>query len=208
MREARPQPKQARAVATRRKLLDGAVSCLCELGYGSTTTTEVCRRAGVSQGALYKHFGSKQQLIAASTEHLFRGLIEGFRRAFATGATERDRVRCAVRELWSIFLTPELYAVLELYSAARTDEPLREALAPVLHRHRENLLSEARRLFPEAAAANPRFDRVVDGVLTTMQGAALSAAVLPELKSDPSTTLFWENLCRRELEGPFEGVEA
>lgn len=198
----RPVPKQARAVATRKKLLDGAVGALCELGYSCTTTTEICRRAGVSQGALYKHFGSKQELIATTTEHLFEGLIGSFRAALAIGADE-DRVTRAIRELWAIFLTPELYAVLELYIAARTDEPLRQALAPVLLCHRANLLAEARTLFPEAAAKNPRFELVVDGVLTAMQGAALSVAVLPELASGPGATFYFEHLCRSEFEPPF-----
>lgn len=158
----------------------------------------------MSQGALYKHFGSKQELIAASAEHLFSRLIEEFRTALSVGTDGEDRVSRAMRLLWDIFLTPELYAVLELYCAARTDDALRGALAPVLFRHRENLLVEARQLFPEAAAQNPRFDIVVDGLLTAMQGAALSAAVLPELASAPEATLYFEQLCRRELEGPFQ----
>ena len=52
-------PQQARSVATRRRLLDAAVETLLSLGLARTSTTEVCRRAGVSQGALFKHFASK-----------------------------------------------------------------------------------------------------------------------------------------------------
>ena len=40
-------PMQARAVATRRKLLDAAVASLCDSGYAGTTTTLVAQRAGV-----------------------------------------------------------------------------------------------------------------------------------------------------------------
>ena len=66
---SRAAPQQARAKATRRKLLNAAVQSLCESGCAGTTTTVVANRAGVSQGALYKHFGSKHQLIAATVEH-------------------------------------------------------------------------------------------------------------------------------------------
>ena len=56
---------QARSRATRVRLLQATAAALEELGYAGASTTEVARRAGVSQGALYKHFPSKVQLLAA-----------------------------------------------------------------------------------------------------------------------------------------------
>ena len=208
MKKATPKqqlaaPKQARAKLTRKKLLDAAVQSLCELGCAGTTTTVVAKRAGVSQGALYKHFGSKQLLLAATTEHLLQGLISDFRRAFSAGAGEQDHVSRALRQLWSVFLTPALYAVVELYIAARTDEPLRQALVPVLTQHRENLRSEATRMFPQAATHNPRFEVAVDGIMAAMQGAALSVAVLREVSGTSEMAAFVEQICRRELEPPY-----
>ena len=196
-------PMQARAVATRGKLLDAAVASLCEAGYAGTTTTLVAQRAGVSQGALYKHFGSKHRLIAATTEHLFTTLIKQFRKAFATSAKGEDRVRRALEELWKVFLAKELYAVMELYIRARTDEPLRLELSPVLERHRMNLLEEARALFPEAAQKNPRFDAGVDAILSAMQGAAMTAAVSRDVSRASAFNDFLLKLWRREVEAPY-----
>jgi AcrR family transcriptional regulator len=198
-------PKQARALATRSKLLDATVQSLCEAGYAGTTTTTVARRAGVSQGALYKQFGSKQHLMAATTEHLFGGLIQQFRRAFAKGASGADPAKRALEELWKVFLARELYAVMELYIRARTDEDLRGALVPVLERHRANLLKEARTLFPEAARENPRFDAGVDTVLSAMQGAAMTAGVMADLSRGLAFNEFLLHLWRREVEAPYGG---
>ncbi len=198
-----PAPQQARAIATRLRLLDSAVLCLCEAGYAKTTTTMVAQRAEVSQGALYKHFGSKQQLIAGTAEHLFSGLVEDFQAAFAVSTSGEDRLSRVLFELWTVFLTPELYAVVDLYIAARTDEPLRLALVPVVTQHRDNLHKEARVLFPEAAENNPRFEIAVDGILSTLQGAAMSAAVLDDLSNAAAFAAFLEHVCRRELEPPY-----
>ena len=44
-------PQQARAIETRRRLLEAAVDCLVASGYAATTTSDVCAAAGVSQGA-------------------------------------------------------------------------------------------------------------------------------------------------------------
>ena len=56
---------QARAEATRRKILDSAVDLFDELGYGETGLADVLQRAGVSKGAFYYHFDSKEAVAAA-----------------------------------------------------------------------------------------------------------------------------------------------
>lgn len=56
---------QARAEATRRKILDSAVDLFSELGYGETGLADVLQRAGVSKGAFYYHFESKEAVAAA-----------------------------------------------------------------------------------------------------------------------------------------------
>ena len=176
-------PQQARSVATRRRLLDACIDTLLARGLARTSTTEVCRQAGMSQGALFKHFASKAALLAATTEHLFAQLVEEFRRGFAAIAGEEDRVAAAVHALAAIFRQPRLEVAFELYAAARTDAELHAALAPVLERHRENLHREARALFPEAAGV-PSFLPVVDTVVDALQGAAIGALVLPDPASE------------------------
>jgi AcrR family transcriptional regulator len=48
----------------RREILDAALDAFLAVGETGTFIHEVCRRAGVSVGTLYHHFGSKDQLIA------------------------------------------------------------------------------------------------------------------------------------------------
>ena len=198
-------PQQERAKATRRKLLDAAVACLCSDGYTGTTTTTVARRAGVSQGALYKHFGSKHGLLAATTEHLLAGMVEDFGRSFMSGGPEQDLLSRVMQALWQVFLSPELYAAVELYMSARTDEALRLELAPVLEQHRTNLQRVAEQVFPQAAEENPRFRVAVDTALCTMQGAALSLAVVKNPPQAAEVAAFVEDICRRELLPPYGG---
>src|SRR4051794_41791797 len=66
------EPKQARAHATRRRLLDAAVEELVEHGYAGLTTPAVARRAGVSRGAQQNHFPHKATLVAEAVRHLGR----------------------------------------------------------------------------------------------------------------------------------------
>jgi AcrR family transcriptional regulator len=167
--------QQERTSETRSRLLAATQQALVERGYAGTTTTEVCRRAGVSQGALFKHFASKGELLAATAEQLFANLIDAYRETLPSWAGVEDRAAAAVELLWDVFEDPRLLAAIELYAAARTDRELAARLAPVADRHGDNLRRLARELFPEAAARRPDFDAVVSVVVQAIQGATLGS---------------------------------
>ncbi len=49
--------------ARREHILDAAERCFIEKGFHTATMADICRGAGVSPGALYIYFASKEQLI-------------------------------------------------------------------------------------------------------------------------------------------------
>ncbi|WP_411072565.1 ScbR family autoregulator-binding transcription factor [Streptomyces sp. cmx-4-25] len=54
--------QQARGIRTRRTILESAAAVFAERGYERTTIGEILVRAGVTKGALYFHFASKEEL--------------------------------------------------------------------------------------------------------------------------------------------------
>ena len=196
------RPPQARSIATRRRLLDAAIECLVEQGYASTTTASICQRAGVSQGALFKHFATKAALMVATVEHLFASLIVEFRRTFDAAAQEDDPIAGALRLLDRTFRKPRLLAAFELYGVARTDRDLSAALEPVVANHRESLRREARSLFPQAAERNPDFDAFLDLALSALQGRALGSLAGLDPDTNVNELVILYRLARRELGNP------
>ncbi|WP_195911072.1 ScbR family autoregulator-binding transcription factor [Streptomyces kaniharaensis] len=57
--------RQARALATRQAVLLAAAEVFDERGYAAATMAEILDRAGVTKGALYFHFRSKEELALA-----------------------------------------------------------------------------------------------------------------------------------------------
>jgi TetR/AcrR family transcriptional regulator, transcriptional repressor for nem operon len=53
---------------TRDKLLTSAVRLVRESGYDATTVDELCHEAGVTKGAFFYHFASKEALAVAATK--------------------------------------------------------------------------------------------------------------------------------------------
>ncbi|HET6907972.1 MAG TPA: TetR/AcrR family transcriptional regulator [Mycobacteriales bacterium] len=67
------------AADTRDRLLSAAADVFASHGYEGTRVADIARSAGVSNGALYSHFGSKAQLmIGALRAHGRRRLAELF----------------------------------------------------------------------------------------------------------------------------------
>lgn len=65
MPPARRQPTQARAIATRERIVDAAIEQLGAAGYDRASTNKIAAAAGVSPGTLYQYFASKDDVLHA-----------------------------------------------------------------------------------------------------------------------------------------------
>ncbi|AKF03771.1 TetR family transcriptional regulator [Sandaracinus amylolyticus] len=192
-------PQQARAIATRARLVEAASALLVEEGLRGTTTAAVAARAEVSQGALFKHFPTKLDLLAACVEAVLASLVDAFRAALPkrTPADLDARLRVGVAALWKVFRLPAMQGLFEVYLAARTDPELGRALEPLLAAHNANIQREARALLPELAS-HPGLASGVDAVVYAMQGVALGVFSNDE-RRDREHLAFFERLAVHEL---------
>ncbi|MEZ5800436.1 MAG: TetR/AcrR family transcriptional regulator [Nitratireductor sp.] len=62
---APPEPRKS----AREKLLDAALIVIRQKGYSATSVDDLCRAAGVTKGAFFHHFASKEALGAAAADH-------------------------------------------------------------------------------------------------------------------------------------------
>ncbi|MCP3804223.1 TetR/AcrR family transcriptional regulator [Allokutzneria sp. A3M-2-11 16] len=65
--------KKERAELTRAKLIKAAATTFDDKGFRGTSLQDVCEAAGVTKGALYFHFPSKDALALAVIEEHYRG---------------------------------------------------------------------------------------------------------------------------------------
>lgn len=66
----------------RNRLLDAAVHEIRARGYSATAVDDICRAAGVTKGAFFHHFASKEELAVAAIEH-FQAVVDA---AFAAAS--------------------------------------------------------------------------------------------------------------------------
>lgn len=80
-----PPPRQARAVATRERILEAAAADFACVGYHGSSLSRILERStGVTKGALYFHFASKEAMALAVVE----GMAGAYARLVECAAVE------------------------------------------------------------------------------------------------------------------------
>lgn len=63
MARKRITPRVERGMKTRQEIFDTAIALFARRGYEKVTIEEICGKVGVTKGAFYNHFKSKDQII-------------------------------------------------------------------------------------------------------------------------------------------------
>jgi AcrR family transcriptional regulator len=131
--------RSARRAQTRARLLQAAAEVYARKGFGGATLDEVAAQAGLTKGAVYDHFGSRENLLTALLEeHLAGQLAEQL--ALFDGQRIAWERPLAGSENWMARLheRPDRFRLfVELWSQAQHDAGLRRRLAASLHRLHE-----------------------------------------------------------------------
>ena len=189
-----------RSAATQQALLDAAVECLVELGYGRTTTTEVTRRAGVSPGALLHHYPTKADLLAAAVGHVMRRRQEEFRKSMANIAPGADRIDAAIDLLWEAVNEPVFAAWLELWVGARTDPELAAAVRAMEEEYERGSRAIFLELFPPDEYPRAFLELGMRFAISLLDGVALRGLVIRP--PDPTPVELLKAIAHERLERP------
>jgi AcrR family transcriptional regulator len=172
--------QKQRSSATQRKLLDSAADVLILYGYSNLTTTRICKEAGVSQGALFKHYATKMELIAALAGDLYSSLALEFKILFEKHPPGCDIIRHSIQDLWAVFSSKKQMASYDLTIASRTDPVLKEILDPIVQVHRERIQKIADTVSLKIDMEKSRFYALADFILMAIQGTVINSIASPE----------------------------
>ncbi len=96
MNQPDPQPKRRRARNARPKIERAALKLFVEEGVGAATTRDIADEAGVSEGALYRHYKGKDELAHSLFMETHNRLGELVLTAGATAGDLDTKVRAIV----------------------------------------------------------------------------------------------------------------
>jgi AcrR family transcriptional regulator len=93
---ARAVPQRVASEETRRQILDTALRLFRERGFDETTIRDIASRAGLSLGAAYYYFKSKEAIVGAYYDYVQREHVTRAREAFTNERDLRGRLRAAL----------------------------------------------------------------------------------------------------------------
>ncbi len=172
--------QEERRSTTRARLLEAAAACLLEVGYAATSIGQVQERAGLARGTLLHHFPTKADLMVAATAHVVDQRIEQFQQRVDAVPRSEHRLRAVVDLAWQDLNSPVFFAALELWVAARTDEELRQRLAP----EEARLFATMRSSYADVLgdyADDPRAATLVELTIDVLTGLSMTTLVTGEL---------------------------
>ena len=196
---------QKRSLQTRQRLLGATIEELAARGYTELRTAAIALRCGVSQGTVFAHFGTKVQLVVAAVEYYFAREVHEDTVRIDPDAPIEDRVCRLLEVMWAEMSSDDYLGVLEVYSAARTNDALREALAPIAAAEIEHagavghaVLSHIAGLDADAHTRG-QYDGLVATLVYTLQAAAREAATLGRINAPEPLLRFLQAQLVREL---------
>jgi AcrR family transcriptional regulator len=179
-----PRTQQQRREETVARLLDASIATIVDVGYARASAAEITKRAGVSVGALFRHFETMGDFMAATAHEVLRRHVELFTKQVAEVPADGPVLEAVLTILRDITRSPTNTVMYELMIAARTDEKLRATLQNVLREYSAKIFEVARALPGTENLPDETLAALVATLTNTFDGAAILRAVLPQSDLD------------------------
>jgi AcrR family transcriptional regulator len=173
-----PLPRPNADPATRRKVLDAAVSCIIERGFYRASSNEIARQAGMTWGVIQYHFGTRESLMLAVLEDTSNRFVDVVEHANIEGDDATERLNQLLDLLAGHYGTPEYLAftqiLLSMEHDPSTSAEVRSTLRTVAERSNEHV----RRLLRQTLGRAHGDAELAATLFLVLRGFALSQQLL------------------------------
>ncbi|HEX9019383.1 MAG TPA: TetR/AcrR family transcriptional regulator [Anaerolineaceae bacterium] len=196
-------PHQQRSEETRARILAAALHCFSRTGYDATGVAEICIAAGVSKGAFYHHFPSKQAVFVELLNAWLQGLDTQFATLRMQTASVPETLRAMAATIRQVFSDArgQLPMFLEFWTQA-TREPLLWEKTVEPYRRYEMFFADLVRAGIAEGSLQP-----VDPEATARTLIALAVGLLVQAMSNPDDS-DWARTTIQGMDMILTGIEA
>jgi AcrR family transcriptional regulator len=174
-----PRTQQQRREETVARLLEACIDTIVEVGYARASAAVITKRAGVSVGALFRHFETMGDFMAATASEVLRRQLESVTKQVAEIPPDGPALEAALIVLRDVTRGPRNAVLYELLIAARTDEKLKATLQHELADYAEKVVEVARTVPGAQQFPQDKFPVILGLMLNVFDGAAVVQGIVP-----------------------------
>ena len=180
-----PKVTEEHLEARRTQILDAAVACFSRNGFHQTTMQHICGEAGLSPGAVYRYFDSKEAMIGETCERGQAEIALAFEGATSQGGTPKVIAGLAdifFGELNSPEMAPAIRLRVQLWGEALRNPEILAGLhghREVVHKHLQAVVERGQSLGDVNPEVDP--DYVARVLLATYDGLVLQKSLEPDM---------------------------
>ena len=192
---------QHRSEETRNHILETAIHLFSKTGYDATGVAEICQAAGVSKGAFYHHFPTKQSVFMEVLNSYLNGIETGFNLMRQEVQDVPQAILQMAALVGSLFQTADIHLpiFLEFWTQANHDPHIWEtAIAP--YRRYQSYFAE---MIQEGIDQGSL--QAVDAQLAARVLVSLALGMLMQSLFDPSVN-DWQIEARQSMELLMQGI--
>ena len=127
-----PKVTEAHIEARRQQILEAARACFARQGFHQTSVQDICKEAGLSPGAVYGYFPSKDHIIAATCLECQQGILALIDAAKSQGGSPLQTLDFIMDHGLQMLSGESFLEVsmmnVQVWSEAMRSEEIREAL--------------------------------------------------------------------------------
>lgn len=174
-------PQQQRSEETRSRILRAALDCFSRAGYDASGVAEICTQAGVSKGAFYHHFQSKQAVFLELLDSWLAALDQRFEDVRAASTPVPQLLEAMAQAAGQSFseASGQLPLFLEFYRQALRDPLLRERTLAPFQRYQQVFAGIVQAGIDEGSLHPVDPDSAARTLLALAVGLLVQAALLP-----------------------------
>ena len=192
---------QHRSEETRNRILESATHLFAKTGYDATGVAEICQAAGVSKGAFYHHFPTKQAVFTALLNSYLSGIDSGFSRMRQEVHNVPQVIIQMAEMAGSLFQSADIHLpiFLEFWTQANHDPHIWEAaIAP--YRRYQSYFAEMIQEGIKEGSIQPVDPQLAGRVLVSLAMGLLMQSLFDPQVSD------WQSEARQSVELLMQGI--
>jgi AcrR family transcriptional regulator len=195
-------PAQIRSEETRKRILQAAEESFARYGYDATGVAAICAKAGISKGAFYHHFSSKQALFLDLLDDWLKGLDDNLSQARSESGSVPESLTAMTTRVREIFRQGgrQLPIFLEFLNKATRDPSIWQATIAPYRRYHEYFAEIIEEGMKEGSVSSADSKQLAQ-ILVSLAIGVILQAILDPYGAD------WEGVLREAIQRLLGGLQ-